>query len=255
MTATKRIVFGDDGGEASDRAWRWLAAHSWPGWTIDGLTADADPSHIHWGQPPEPVEWTPTWDRDLAEIPSGTVRHLRAAADPRVLLSEVAADLLVVGIRDRSGARARLMGSTAEWLLHHPPAPLAIVRRTARVRSVLVCADGSDHADRAVAAFLTLPLASSCEVTVLTVTDGRVTTGVAETVAADLEGSVATVRSEERSGQPTDVILNTAEELATDLIVMGTRGLTGWKRLRLGSTASSVVHADGRDHLLACVET
>ena len=37
------------------------------------------------------------------------------------------------------------------------------------------------------------------------------------------------------------VILEYAEEKQIDLIVMGTRGRTGFKKLLLGSTASSVV--------------
>ena len=249
-----RIVFGDDGGEASDRAWKWLAAHEWRGWTIDGFTADDDPSLIEWGKPVVPKEWTPDWPRDHSLIRADAVGHFRAAADPRVLLAEVDADLLVVGIRERSGVASRLVGSTAEWLLHHPPSPLAIVRRTERVNSALVCVDGSPHATRALEAFLGLPLASGCDVTVLTVDDERAEPDIAQRVADELSGQVATVRAETRYGRPTDVILGTAEELDIDLIVMGTRGLTGWQRLRLGSTASAVVHADQRDHLLACLD-
>jgi nucleotide-binding universal stress UspA family protein len=44
------------------------------------------------------------------------------------------------------------------------------------------------------------------------------------------------------SPRPVDyVILEYAEEKQIDLIVMGTRGRTGFKKLLLGSTASSVV--------------
>ena len=44
------------------------------------------------------------------------------------------------------------------------------------------------------------------------------------------------------STRPVDyVILEYAEEKQIDLIVMGTRGRTGFKKLLLGSTASSVV--------------
>ena len=44
------------------------------------------------------------------------------------------------------------------------------------------------------------------------------------------------------STRPVDyIILEYAEEKQIDLIVMGTRGRTGFKKLLLGSTASSVV--------------
>jgi nucleotide-binding universal stress UspA family protein len=46
-------------------------------------------------------------------------------------------------------------------------------------------------------------------------------------------------------GQPSPVILDLARELAPDLIVLGTRGLTGLRHLLLGSTAERVVqHAE-----------
>jgi nucleotide-binding universal stress UspA family protein len=46
-------------------------------------------------------------------------------------------------------------------------------------------------------------------------------------------------------GQPSEVILDLARELAPDLIVMGTRGLTGLRHLLLGSTTERVVqHAE-----------
>lgn len=49
------------------------------------------------------------------------------------------------------------------------------------------------------------------------------------------------VKSDLRLGVPSQVILEAAEEKAVDLIVMGTRGLTGFRHLLLGSTAERVV--------------
>lgn len=49
------------------------------------------------------------------------------------------------------------------------------------------------------------------------------------------------VVSQARSGPPVEVILDAAESEAADLIVVGTRGLTGAKRIFLGSTAAQVV--------------
>ena len=44
-----------------------------------------------------------------------------------------------------------------------------------------------------------------------------------------------------RTGDPRDVIVQTAEELKADLIVMGTHGRRGLSRALLGSVAESVV--------------
>ena len=42
-------------------------------------------------------------------------------------------------------------------------------------------------------------------------------------------------------GTPEEVILNYAKEKGVDLIVMGTRGLGGFKKLLLGSVSNGVV--------------
>ena len=45
-----------------------------------------------------------------------------------------------------------------------------------------------------------------------------------------------------RMGSPVDEILNTAEEIEADLVVIGSRGLGGVKRLLMGSVSERVVH-------------
>jgi nucleotide-binding universal stress UspA family protein len=44
-----------------------------------------------------------------------------------------------------------------------------------------------------------------------------------------------------REGLPPEVIVKEAEDRGVDLIIMGTRGLSGAKRVVLGSTAAQVV--------------
>ena len=48
---------------------------------------------------------------------------------------------------------------------------------------------------------------------------------------------------------PAQAILETAESIDADLIVMGTHGRTGWRRALLGSVAEKVVHHTGRSVL------
>ncbi len=49
-------------------------------------------------------------------------------------------------------------------------------------------------------------------------------------------------RSWAREGDPADAILDVAEELAADLIVVGNKGMTGAKRFLLGSVPNKVSH-------------
>ena len=254
MTESPLLVFGDDGKSSSDRAWQWITAHRWAGWSIDVVTADADASHFEWGAPIRPEPWTPSWDRDSADLDAGRVRFLTAAADPRALLADASADLMVVGIKPAGQLSAALTGSTTEWLLHHPPSPLAIIRRGERVDRVLVCVDGSPHAEKALEAFASLPMATSTSVTLLAVDDGRTDASATEGAARALDGRVAEVTVSHASGEPTEEILEAVEATRADLVVLGTRGLTGWRRLRLGSTASAVVRSTSSDSLVACVD-
>lgn len=255
-TAHPLLVFADDGAEASDRAWRWIAAHPWPEWGVEVITADADLAHFDWGTPVRPEPWTPPWERDGAAVEAARVRFLTAAADPRAMLADVAADVLVLGMQAEGRLEAALTGSTTEWLLHQPPCPLAIIRRPQIVARVLVCADGSPHSHRAIEAFTSLPLAEGTTVTVLSVDDGRVDAeAVSRGAAAALEPHVASVSVTTTDGRPTEVILDAVSETQSDLVVLGTRGLTGWQRLRLGSTASAVARSTPGDVLVASAET
>ncbi len=65
---------------------------------------------------------------------------------------------------------------------------------------------------------------------------------LAEQVANIEEGGGVVAKAHLRQGAAVDEILNLAEELRTELIVMGSRGLGPVKRLVLGSVSEGVVH-------------
>ncbi len=50
------------------------------------------------------------------------------------------------------------------------------------------------------------------------------------------------VSSHAREGDPADAILDVAEEIGADLIVVGNKGMTGAKRFLLGSVPNKVSH-------------
>lgn len=240
---TALIVVGDDGSEMSERVWQWLSAQVWPGWRVEVMTADE--SEVVWGEASRATEWSPPWVRAMRVDGVGQVRYLRFAGDPRLMLAERSdADLIVVGRNRRAGQTRLTVGGTSEWLLHHPPAPLVIVGTFDPVESVTVCADGSDHSRSAIDAFASWPLATGAEVTVLAVDDGRSDAEAsAEAGVAALAGRVASVASVVVKDIPTPAILRHIDSTRPDLVVLGTKGLTGWERLRLGSTAGAVVRA------------
>jgi len=50
------------------------------------------------------------------------------------------------------------------------------------------------------------------------------------------------IQSHPREGEPADALLDVAEELGADLIVVGNKGMTGAKRFLLGSVPNKVSH-------------
>lgn len=254
----RRLVFGDDGSRGADVAWLWINSHPWPGWRVVVLTG-ADPPYqpSSWGAQATPETWKAPWGRkDLKSSDAAVVEYLHANTDPRLLLDDQSdADLIVVGHSGLGHLRSTWMGSTAEWLLHHPVAPLAIVRSAAKVQRALCCFDGSAHAARALDAFVGFPLSAETEVTVLSVDDGRADVDAAIAVAlTTLDTAGIEAKVERARGNPSRVILEYLDSEQTQLVVLGTKGLTGWRRLRLGSTAAAVVHHASCNSLLACID-
>jgi nucleotide-binding universal stress UspA family protein len=256
MTSRPTIVFGDDGSPGADIAWLWINSQRWPGWRLEVVHAELPPigppvpperSHAHPWNPPAPR-------RPFAESLLAAVVQLRAEQDPRLAL-ERDASLLVIGARGAGFLKALHLGSTAEWLMLHPPAPLLVARRGRPVRRVLLCHDGSVHAERATSALASVPWIDQPRIVLLWADDYRCAAAPElESIAETLRAAGAQVEIERRSGRPTAVILDQVDEHEADLVVMGTRGLTGIERLRVGSTAGAVARAAPCSVLLACAD-
>lgn len=242
------IVFGDDRSPGSDVAWLWINDQQWPGWRVDVVTVP----ETELGGPrvlgsTQLTTWEPADPRDVfAGSGIDEVRHLTADADPRVVLcSREDADLLVVGATGRGLLKRWLhVGSTTEWLLHQPPAPLLVARAARPVRSVLVAVDGSDPARRALEAFVALPWAASTEVLALGVYDGwaEPEQGLAD-AAAVLDAAGIAHRTEQVRGRATETLLERMRADQAQLIVLGARGRSTLHRAMAGSTASAVTRA------------
>lgn len=187
------------------------------------------------------------WIASSAPVP---LNHVRVPGDPRLALaSRRDSDLIVVGPRGRGLLKSLHLGSTAEWLMHAPPAPLLIARHGRPTRRVVVCADGSHDSNAAVSALLSLPRLPTAEVTVVTVPEFDVDADTAATTAAARIGEragsvrrhVVTIDDLTVFHNPRDEILRVVETWPADVVVLGTRGITGWSEARrAGSIASSL---------------
>jgi nucleotide-binding universal stress UspA family protein len=253
VTPSTTLTFGDDRSPHSDTTWAWIDSHRWTGWRLAVVTAVATVV------PPIQAEQAVLrrWEPDHPRVPSPdtdflAVEHLTTELDPRLALS-APTGLLVIGPRGPGLLKALHLGSTAEWLVHHPPAPMVVARSGGTVREVLVGHDGSAHADEVVGALVRLPWSGLVHVTVLAVQDGRIDTEAALSRTVDsLTAADVTVDGVVRAGHPTEIILDEAARVGADLVALGTRGLTGLHRLRVGSTAAAVSRAAECSVMLAC---
>jgi len=123
---------------------------------------------------------------------------------------------------------------------------------------ILLAIDGSEHSLKAVPVAGDLARRYQGEVLVLHVREHEISWGadidietadearnLVDGVVRDLKDAGTNVRGEVvrvALGQTPRAILDVAQEEGVGLIVMGTRGLSDWGRLLMGSVAHKVVH-------------
>jgi len=242
-------MFADDGSEGADSAWRWVVAQKWTGWQITVLTVQ--PQGVDHRGPQPPHEWSPANARELpTEADARTVTHMVADGDPREVLTSMPADLLVIGRRGTGLLKRLHIGSVAEALLDNPAAPLLVAHGDSSVQNVVVAVDGSGYAAHAVEVLRDLPWIGSARVTILGVDegDGKARTAV-DHAAKILDSAAYAVDRRVIDYDPSALTVNVRHDIEMfvkkhpiDLIVVGTKGLTGNKRLRLGSVSDYIAH-------------
>jgi nucleotide-binding universal stress UspA family protein len=180
---------------------------------------------------------------------------LREARDPAGAIVEEAigkkADMIVVGRRGRKGLLKALMGEVAAKVIAHASCKVLVVPRAAKIeyRNLLVATDGSIHSNAAVTE--ALAIAKRCGSNVLALSAARDESELVEARAnvglvADLgrkEG--VPVEALTPLGRSHGAIVETAGGRGVDLIIMGTYGKTGMKKLLMGSSTEKVIGRAG----------
>ncbi len=175
------------------------------------------------------------------------------------ILEKQAFDLCVIGTHGRTGLSRILVGSVAEMVIRHSPCSVLAVRPDSKVaafKNVLVPTDFSETATYALDLagqmvdadgtitllhVLELPVAFSGEVAPDFARDlDKKSAAALDASAARLKNARVTTRS--RIGYPGAQTLSTIEhDPNIDLVVMGSHGRTGIKRVIMGSVAEKVV--------------
>ena len=174
------------------------------------------------------------------------------------------AELIVMGTHGRTGFSKLLMGSVAEQVVQHASCDVVIVRNDAKVAEsergfepILVPVDFTDYSRKALDRARTLSSSEGAGVLMQHVVnapihpsfyaggitrmfdlDPKLPDRIREKMEAMADGPAELIVSE---GNPSEEILKTAQERDVQMIVMGSRGLSGLDHVLLGSVAERVL--------------
>jgi nucleotide-binding universal stress UspA family protein len=177
------------------------------------------------------------------------------------------ADLIVVGSRGHGAISSMVLGSVAGEVVDHAQSPV-LVTRTTQVKRIVLAHDGSENARAAEAMLASWPIFRDAEIEVVSVaqtseawhwialpeppmlmdtyveTMGEIIRDhrqIAAGVAGRLKASGLKATTTVPEGDPASRVLESAESHHADLIVTGTHGWTGLRRLVLGSVARNII--------------
>jgi nucleotide-binding universal stress UspA family protein len=203
---------------------------------------------------------------DLAS--DATVVYGRPASVIVERARELRADVVVVGSRGRGPFASLLLGSVSAEVVDHAPCPVLVVRAPLD-GPALVAVDGSPSADAAVTYLVANRMFNDRPIEIVSVTRppgsetawdvAGLSVGALEALderrkleRGELEGTAARAATRLRAagyrtrwslaeGHAPKQIIETAAGLGCSLIVMGSRGMTGLKRILIGSVARAVL--------------
>lgn len=181
------------------------------------------------------------------------------------LAGEIDAQLVVVGNSGDGGLTRMLLGGVAEHVVREAPCPVLVARSHEATHRILVATDFSDPALPAVAAAAVEARRPGTRVTIIHAVDftpvladpslalgaggpavspeviEEVDDEIAQRLAAALAAHGIKGECVVAQGPAAGAIVDTAERIGADLLIVGTLGTTGFKRMLLGSVAEAVV--------------
>lgn len=207
--------------------------------------------------------------------PDGHARVVDASPVEGILdeAKRVRADVIVLGWRGHGAVRRLLTGSVSRGVTRRAPCSVLVVRRPRReFRRIVIGLDGSSNAARAVDFLAAVTPPRGGHVTLLTIVDtmhvptqGLAPAGTRATVAAEVsrinEGRRASARKDlsraarvlsaagwevdqvVTEGAPLRELLAMVAKARADLVIVGARGVTGLRRLLLGSVSEGALNA------------
>jgi nucleotide-binding universal stress UspA family protein len=160
---------------------------------------------------------------------------------------EVQPDLIIMGRHGYTGLARLLMGSVTARVIGHSPCNVLVVPQevTLSFERLLIASDGSPYGEAAWTAALSLAqrMGSALIGVSVATSDGDVpsATQVVRTLELEAEKQGISLDTMIPLGRPDEAIVKAAEFKQASLIVLGSHGGTGLKRLLMGSVAERVI--------------
>ena len=172
------------------------------------------------------------------------------------------ADIIVMGPKRLKGIKSRIIGSVTKSVSINSPKPVLVVKPSQADSSdkmkILFTTDGSDYARKAGETLSIIPFHDNTEITVLHVItpafydiperfmtkidqndrehlknfssqELRESQKIIAQIVEYLMRGFSSIRTMTRTGDPSDEILQTANELNADMIVVGSKGMGGFR--------------------------
>ena len=279
MSCGKRIVVGLDGSDESRSALRWAVAEAaiWDA-ELDVVHAWDFPFVIV----PPPMNFTYPADIEALErsaeaLLDAEVEAVRVHTGPsprqveKIIVRDTAtralletakgADLLVVGSRGHGGFTGLLLGSVSNQCVHHAPCPVTVVRESVDSSThtrIVVGVDGSACGHEALTWAIAEAAARQQPLVALAAWSwldqpGKLDPDYSEKdVTAMAQAAVDRALGEVRGGSDLDIEIRPVNDLPAralieasseaGLLVVGSRGLGGFRGLLLGSVSNNAVH-------------
>jgi nucleotide-binding universal stress UspA family protein len=198
-----------------------------------------------------------------------STKHLRIGSPADVIVSlakEQKADLIVMGARGLGPVKELLFGSVSHQILTLAPCATLIVNSPVKaMKQILLALQGQSDAEAAIRFLQLNPFHDAIEITLLTVLPETQPSQPGAVAAAAAAAAASTEKLEEQAdyingvaerlraigyqahgvallGTPSNLILQEASTLRSDLILLGTRGRQGITRFLFGSVSHAVLH-------------
>jgi nucleotide-binding universal stress UspA family protein len=201
--------------------------------------------------------------QQVARVTGASIRTILENGEPHEKIVETAealnCNLIVVGVRGRNPAEELLIGSMTERVIGYSDTDVLVVPlgKVLSTDNIFVATDGSEESNKAIRAAFGFQRAYGSRLDVLTVAD---VPSHLYGISAELVGELidkARTKLEEikkmaqdekinaefflREGDPSNVIVDTARNRNSGMIIMGSHGRTGIKRLLMGAVTERVI--------------